>query len=679
MVTVFFSCNQKTCLDQNNLHKESSPYLLQHAQNPIHWQRWEEKLYQRQNKEQKLMVVSIGYSSCHWCHVMEKETFEDSNVAQFMNQSFVSIKVDREENPEIDTLYMSATQMMTGSGGWPLNVICLPDGRPVYGGTYHTKEQWLDVLGKIQRLYENDKNQLEDFANRVKKGIQEVNYFGYTEEKKGDSQLLESEMQFWSQQWDTINGGEQRNQKFITPVKFQYIQQYQQLTRDTEIQNYFKNSMVTIANSGIFDHIEGGFYRYTVDPHWNIPHFEKMLYDNAQLIGLYANAYKQFKSPLFKERVDQTFSFLKNRMAHSEGGYYAAIDADNDQGEGRYSVFSKAELEEITGADFELFSDYHNLTVFEEKYFHLKQNPIDDAFLSRHQISQKTLQIKKELWHKELKALMAKRVFPLIDTKILTSWNALLVVGLVQAYEAFGDTLFLEEAKKTFSFLKINCFKKGQLYHTYQGGIPKIEGFLEDYVFLIQAALILYKNTFDLSYLNEASEWTESVIRDFKDPESPFFMFTPSPTLFSKIITVDDNVIPSPNSVMGGNLWQLGKYLDKKEYLGMVDQMIAGILPYFTEGRSSDYSQWCQLIANLSYPYCEVVIVGPNASALRAELLKNNLPNVLFQAATTPSDLPLLKDRYFKEKTSIYVCQKKTCLRPVETVHEALELIKVMK
>jgi len=199
MVTVFFSCNQKTCLDQNNLHKESSPYLLQHAQNPIHWQRWEEKLYQRQNKEQKLMVVSIGYSSCHWCHVMEKETFEDSNVAQFMNQRFVSIKVDREENPEIDTLYMSATQMMTGSGGWPLNVICLPDGRPVYGGTYHTKEQWLDVLGKIQRLYENDKNQLEDFANRVKKGIQEVNYFGYTEEKKGDSQLLESEMQFWSQ------------------------------------------------------------------------------------------------------------------------------------------------------------------------------------------------------------------------------------------------------------------------------------------------------------------------------------------------------------------------------------------------------------------------------------------------------------------------------------------------
>ncbi len=240
---------------------------------------------------------------------MEKETFEDSNVAQFMNKYFVSIKVDREENPEIDTLYMTATQMMTGSGGWPLNVVCLPDGRPVYGGTYHTKEQWLDVLGKIQRLYENDKSQLEEFADRVEKGIQEVNRFGFTDEQKRDTLILENEMKYWSRQWDKINGGEERQQKFITPVKFQYIQQFKQLTQDQEIQNYFDNSLVNIANSGIFDHIEGGFYRYTVDPEWNIPHFEKMLYDNAQLLGLYANAYKQNKNPLFKQRVYQTLSF----------------------------------------------------------------------------------------------------------------------------------------------------------------------------------------------------------------------------------------------------------------------------------------------------------------------------------------------------------------------------------
>ncbi|MGA1776675.1 MAG: thioredoxin domain-containing protein [Flavobacteriaceae bacterium] len=662
-------------MNSNTLQLETSPYLLQHAQNPIHWQRWEEKLYKKQNNEQKLIVVSIGYSSCHWCHVMEKETFEDSNVAQFMNKYFVSIKVDREENPEIDTLYMTATQMMTGSGGWPLNVVCLPDGRPVYGGTYHTKEQWLDVLGKIQRLYENDKSQLEEFADRVEKGIQEVNRFGFTAEKKGDTLILESEMKYWSRQWDNINGGEERQQKFITPVKFQYIQQFQQLTQDKEIQNYFDNSLVTIANSGIFDHIEGGFYRYTVDPEWNIPHFEKMLYDNAQLVGLFANAYKQNKNPLFKQRVYQTFSFLKNRMSHSEGGFYSAIDADNDQGEGRYSVFSQEELEQITGADFELFSDYHNLTVFEEKYFHLKQNPIDEAFLSRHQITWEALQTKKDLWHKGLKAQMASREFPLIDTKILTSWNALLVVGLTQAYEAFGDSLFLEEAKTTYEFLRKKSFKKGQLYHTYQEGMPKIKGFLEDYAFLIQAALTLYKNTFDLRFLDEASEWTEIVIQNFKDTESPYFMFTPSPTLFSKIIILDDNVIPSPNSVMAGNLWQLGKYLDKKEYLDLVDQMITGILSNFSEGRSSDYSQWCQLIANLYYPFCEVVIVGPNATNLKIELLKNYLPNMLLQGSTKPSDLSLLKDRYSKDKTSIYVCNNKVCLRPVETIWEALEQI----
>lgn len=673
MVSVFFSCAQEYQLDQNNLEKESSPYLLQHAQNPIHWQRWDEKLYQDHNKDQKLIVVSIGYSSCHWCHVMEKETFEDQEVAQLMNDRFVSIKVDREENPEIDNIYMTATQMMTGSGGWPLNVVCLPDGRPVYGGTYHTKAQWLEVLGKIQKLYENDKNQLEEFADRVEKGIQEVNRFGYTEEKKGDSQLLESEMQFWSQQWDTINGGEQRNQKFITPVKFQYIQQYQQLTQDAQLQNYFENSLLTIGNSGIFDHVEGGFYRYTVDPLWNIPHFEKMLYDNAQVLGLYANAYKQFKNPLFKERVYQTFSFLKNRMAHSQGGYYSAIDADNDQGEGRYSVFSKKELEQITGTDFELFSDYHNLTVFEEKYFHLKQNRIDEAFLSRHQITREALQTKKEGWHEGLKAQMATREFPLIDTKILTSWNALLVVGLTQAYEAFGDSLFLEEAKKTFAFLKKNSFKKGQLYHTYQKGAPKIEGFLEDYAFLTQAALILYKNTLDTHYLDDATQWTATTIQDFKDSESPYFTFTPNPTLFSKIISVDDNVIPSANAVMAGNLWQLGQYLDQKDYLDQVDQMIAGVLPYFTEGRSSDYSLWSQLIANQSYPFYEIVIIGSNANALKTEFLKYFLPNVLFQASTDASDLPLLKDRFFKDQTYIYVCQNRVCLRPVERVKEAIE------
>jgi len=287
MLSVFFSCSSDPKLNQNNLHLESSAYLIQHAKNPIFWQRWNDNLYSRLNNKEKLLVVSIGYSSCHWCHVMEKETFEDSEVADYMNENFISIKVDREENPEIDNIYMTATQMMTGSGGWPLNVVCLPNGRPVYGGTYHTKEQWLEVLGKIQKLYTNDKKQLYEFAEKVEKGIQEVNRFEYTKEIEAfETEMLQSEIALWSSRWDTINGGEQQNQKFITPVKFNYIQQYQHLNKDEKIGNYLEATLQNIALSGIVDHLEGGFYRYTVDPEWKIPHFEKMLYDNAQLNSL---------------------------------------------------------------------------------------------------------------------------------------------------------------------------------------------------------------------------------------------------------------------------------------------------------------------------------------------------------------------------------------------------------
>ena len=346
----------------NRLNIETSAYLIQHAKNPIHWQRWEKELYQKFNLDEKLIVVSIGYSSCHWCHVMEKETFEDEEVAAYMNTNFISIKVDREENPEIDQIYMTATQMMTGRGGWPFNVVCLPDGRPVYGGTYHTKEQWLEVLGKIQKLYENDKKQLYAFADKVESGIQEVNRFEYSREAPPfEPKLLQNEMANWSLNWDSVYGGEKQNQKFITPVKFSYIQQYQYLSQDAKISTYFEKTLETIANSGIVDHLEGGFYRYTVDPQWKIPHFEKMLYDNAQLLSLYSNAFKQFKSPLFKVTVYNTFDFLQKRMKNHEGGFYSAIDADNNQGEGRYYVFDSQEIKKIAGKELSLLQEYYQI------------------------------------------------------------------------------------------------------------------------------------------------------------------------------------------------------------------------------------------------------------------------------------------------------------------------------
>ena len=667
-------------MNTNRLYLETSSYLLQHAQNPIYWQRWNENLYSDFNTEEKLIVVSIGYSSCHWCHVMEKETFEDDKVANYMNQNFISIKVDREENPEIDNIYMTATQMMTGSGGWPLNVVCLPDGRPVYGGTYHTKEQWLEVLGKIQNLYENNKEQLYVFAKKVEKGIQEVNRFEYTKEASSfKSEILKNEMAYWSQNWDTVNGGEQQSQKFITPVKFNYIQQYQYLEKDQKIKSYYENTLENIANSGIVDHLKSGFYRYTVDPEWKIPHFEKMLYDNAQLLTLYSTAYKEFKNPLFKSTVYKTFEFLKKQMKNKEGGYYAAIDADNDKGEGRYYIFNSDEIKKIADSDLLLVQDYYRINLnkpFDKSFYHLRLTDDLEGLLKKYSLTTDQLNKKREAWEIKFESLKKDREFPLIDNKIITSWNALMISGLVCAFEAFGDTIFINHAEETFRFLLKNLFSSGKLMHTYQANEAKIEANLEDYAFTIQAALDLYKNTGTILYLEQANKLTQQAIKKFNTSENPFLTFTESPVLFSEIVSVDDNVIPSANAIMAMNLWKMGHLLGNEDFSNIAKNMLEGISSFFRDGRSSDYSQWAKLIAIEAYSFKEVVIVGSEAKKLNKELQQNYLPNVLFQISEKESEMPLLKDRFFEGETLIYVCENKVCLMPVAKVTEALKFLK---
>jgi uncharacterized protein YyaL (SSP411 family) len=680
MLSIFFSCSSDLKLNQNNLNLESSAYLTQHAKNPIFWQRWNDNLYSEYNKEEKLLVVSIGYSSCHWCHVMEKETFEDKEVADYMNQNFISIKVDREENPEIDTIYMTATQMMTGSGGWPLNVVCLPNGRPVYGGTYHTKEQWLEVLGKIQKLYTNDKEQLYDFAEKVEKGIQQVNRFEYTEEIEAfETEMLQSEMALWSSNWDTINGGEQQNQKFITPVKFNYIQQYQHLTKDKKIGNYLETTLENIATSGIIDHLEGGFYRYTVDPEWKIPHFEKMLYDNAQLLTLYSNAYKEFKKPLFKSTVYKTFDFLQKRMKNDRGAYFSAIDADNEEGEGRFYVFDSEEIKKVAGKDLDLLLRYYQIDLdkpFEDTHYHLRKINDEKELIRNFNINEEQLSDKKSTWEAQFETLKSEREFPLIDTKIITSWNAQMISGLLSAYEAFQNDAFLDQAIETFDFIQQNLMVSGKLKHTYQVGQAKIEANLEDYAFTVRAALELYKNTGNTSYLEKADQLNKIAIKNFETSENPFYTFTEDPVLFSQIISVDDNVIPSANAIMAENLWELGQLYENKDYVEKAKNMLDAVVPFFEGGRGKDYSQWAQLLAKEAFSYKEVVIVGPEAQEINKQLQQNYLPNVLFQQSEKESKLPLLADRFFENETLIYVCENKVCLRPSKTIVEAIKQIK---
>jgi len=666
-------------MNKNILNLETSSYLLQHANNPINWQRWDKNLYNSSNVDEKLLVVSIGYSSCHWCHVMEKETFEDPDVALYMNEKFISIKVDREENPEVDNIYMTATQMMTGSGGWPLNVVCLPDGRPIYGGTYHTKNQWLEVLGKIQRMYDNNKAQLLTFADKVEKGIQEINHFEYTEEAiLIQPSTLQKDMALWSSSWDLINGGEKQNQKFVTPSKFNYIQQYNYLNNDNAGKDYFTSTLTNIANSGIVDHLEGGFYRYTVDPEWRVPHFEKMLYDNAQLLTLYANAFKQFKLPLYKSTVYNTYAFLQNKMKNSKGGYFSAIDADNNQGEGRYYIFTSEEIKRVADKDLSIILNYYQIELdkpFENFFYHLRKIKNSSALLKKFSLTKDQLEEKIKTWEINFSELKKKREPPLIDKKVITSWNAQMILGLISSFEAFGDEKFLAQARRTFSFLKENLYCKGELMHTFQADEAKIEANLEDYAFIIKAALSLYQNTGDLSYLSLGDELTQKVITNFKTPLNPFFTFTKDPVLFSEIISIHDDVIPSANSIMAENLWMLGHLLDKIKFSTMADEMLSTVASYFYDAKGIDYSQWAQLISKVAYSFKEVVVVGPDAQKMNKELQQNYLPNILFQISEIPSELPLLKDRYFHPETLIYVCKNKVCLRPENTTFRALKQI----
>ena len=679
LLSIFFSCYNDPRMNQNNLKFESSAYLIQHAKNPIFWQRWNDNLYKNFNSEGKLLVVSIGYSSCHWCHVMEKETFEDHEVANYMNKNFIAIKVDREENPEIDNIYMTATQMMTGSGGWPLNVVCLPDGRPIYGGTYHNKKQWFKILEKIQKLYENNKEELYLIADKIEKGIKEVNRFGYTEDPPPfESEILKKEMQIWSKSWDNINGGESQIQKFIVPVKFNYIQQFQHLNKNEKISDYFQKSLKNISLSGIVDHLEGGFYRYTVDSEWKIPHFEKMLYDNAQILTLYSNAYKEFKKPLFKSTVDKTFSFLQNRMKNSEGGYFSAIDADNNEGEGSYYLFNKDEILNVAGDNPEILLDFYQIDIdnppIESKY-HLRNTSDVEGIMSRYGINQLTLRRKKLAWENQFKLIKSKREFPMIDNKIITSWNAQMVSGLISAFEAFEDEIFLIQAKETFQFIQKNLVIKGNLMHTYQSNKAKIEANLEDYAFTITAALDLYENTGNTYYLETADKLNKIAIKKFETSENPFFTFTENPVLFSEIISLDDNVIASANSKMAENLWELGQIYENKNYVKRAKSMLNVVIKYFEEGKGKDYSQWAQLLAKEFFSFKEVIIVGSNAKKINAQIKQNYLPNVFFQISEQEKKLPLLKDRFFKDETLIYVCENKVCLRPSKKVSEALKQI----
>jgi len=668
-------------MESNQLKNETSLYLKQHAENPVNWQRWSNTIFDFSGELNKLVIVSIGYSSCHWCHVMEDETFTDEKIAELMNDNFINIKVDREENPDVDQAYMTASQLMTGMGGWPLNVIALPDGSPIYAGTYHTKEQWFDILNRIIRLKENNYEGLEEIANNVKNGVIGINTITKKSEvSEFNKDFLTTNTKIWSDKWDLDDGGDIAQQKFISPSKYQYLLNYGSIYEDQETLNYVKKTLDIISNSGIVDIVEGGFYRYTVDPEWKVPHFEKMLYDQAQMISLYSNAYKLFRTKEYKDLVYQTINFIDSEMNSPNDLYYAAMDADTDGEEGKYYSFNENEIKLISGEQIELFNSFFNIDLrkpWDNNKFLLLPTRDIESWLSSNSLNKDAFIKMRDRWFSEIMKIKSKRTKPRIDDKTIVSWNALSIIGLIDAYDAFNDDLLLTKAKNMFDNLLNKGFKNNMLIHTFKEKQYQ-DGVLEDYAFLSKAAMRLFQTTGEEYYFNKSKEIVDNSIKYFKDEESDLLLYTTNKELFTKIVSIDDGVIPSPNSIIAEQLFNIGHIVFDDYYLDQSNKMVSSVKEII-DGNINSYSVWANNILNRVELFYEIAVIGKDSDSKTKLISEKLLPNVILVQSNTESEIPLFVDRYFEDETYIYVCQNKTCQRPETDIKYALEQIPYLK
>jgi len=672
---------------KNLLHTETSPYLLQHAGNPVYWQAWNQETLAKAKAENKLMIVSIGYAACHWCHVMEHESFEDQEVANVMNQDYISVKVDREERPDIDQIYINAVQLMTGGAGWPLNVVTLPDGRPVWGGTYFTKEQWIDALQQIQQVYNESPEKLEEYAKRLEDGVKNMDGIQLNTEKSDFSNFdTTSLIEKWSRNFDHQFGGYKQAPKFMMPNNYEFLLRYGVQHNDKTLLEYVEKTLTLMAYGGIYDAVGGGFSRYSVDQKWHIPHFEKMLYDNAQLASLYSNAYAQTQNPLYKEVVEETLQFVSETLTSDEGAFYSSLDADSKTAsgklkEGAYYVYTKEELQKLLKDDFEIFKSYYNVNDFgkwEDGNYVLIRNKSNAQISEEFSISEETLQKKKKDWKQTLFTYRNKRSKPRLDDKTLTSWNGLILKGYVDAYKTFQKKEYLDVALQNAHFIKKRQLQNnGALFHNYKNGKSTINGYLEDYAAVIEAFIALYQVTLDEEWLHSSKQMIDYVFQYFYDEEKQMFYFTSSKDeeLMTRLFEYRDNVIPASNSIMAKNLFKLSIYYNNEQYAATAKQMLNNVLKELSS-YPIGFSNWLDLLINYQSKFYEVVVIGENASKKTLEINKEYLPNKLVAGSTKKSDLFLLQNRFVKGETLIYVCINNTCSLPVSETKKAIKTIK---
>ncbi len=671
---------------QNHLKNQTSPYLLQHADNPVNWYPWCREAFERARQEDKPVFLSIGYSTCHWCHVMAHESFEDAQVAELLNRHFISVKVDKEERPDIDSIYMSVCQAFTGSGGWPTTIFLTPEQKPFFAGTYFPKNAkygqigLLDLLQAVHKKWKTDREELLQSAEEVlaflkNREVLKSSGVDYTSGRKvlehtladgePDLQLINKAFRIYRRIFDEKHGGFGNAPKFPTPHNLLFLMQYYEKNEEGEALKMVEKTLLQMYRGGIFDHIGGGFSRYSTDPYFLVPHFEKMLYDNALLIMAYCKAYQLTKKSIYREVAEKTASYILREMISPEGGFFCAQDADSEGVEGKYYLFDASEIVEVLGAaEGKVFNRYFDITEtgnFEGKNIPnlLKNDSVEDGKTKFNRDGTMQGQMVKVYDYRK------NRYGLHLDDKVLTSWNGLMITAMCHLYRVTGNKEYLEVAEKAQDFIQNRLCEEDTLHISWREGVRSSKGFLDDYANEILALLALYEATLERSYLDMGIRFYEKAIADFWDEEQGgFFLYgRENEQLILRPKETYDGAVPSGNSVMAYNLVQLYHLTGEKQFDEYAQKQLK-----FMCGEAKDYpsghAMFLLALSDYLFPPEKVTIVAKTAQELYTLPCQIPLGAVVNAFVGENEEYPLKND-----KTTFYVCRGRTCYPPENELH----------
>jgi uncharacterized protein len=670
----------------NKLIDETSPYLLQHAHNPVDWYAWGDEAFARAKAEDKPVLVSIGYSACHWCHVMEHESFEDEQTAAIMNENFINIKVDMEERPDVDRIYMDFVQMTTGSGGWPLNVFLSPDKLPFFGGTYfppvnrYNMPSFQRVLTSVADAWRDKRDELLDSANEVLGEMRRVS-IGETTGESLSAELLDTAFQSFVRYFDAANGGFGGAPKFPPAMSMEFLLRYYHRTKNAEALEIVTKTAVKMAHGGIYDQIGGGFHRYSVDAVWLVPHFEKMLYDNAQLARIYLHLFQATKDEFYRRIAVETLEYIRREMTAPQGGFYSTQDADSEGVEGKFFVWTPDEIEEILGPEeAQIFNFYYDVSEegnFEgENILNVKNTLAETAEALK--IAPERLREVLETGREKLFDAREKRIKPFRDEKILTGWNGLMLATFAEAAAILDSAEYLEIARNNADFLLENLQADGHLLRTWKDGRSKLNAYLEDYANLADGLTGLFEASGEVRYLHEAKRLADLLITEFWDNDDGGFYFTANnhEELIVRKKDYFDNATPSGNSVAADVLLKLARLTGDERYERFavtVFKLIASQVRRYPQG-------FGRILAALEFyfnPTREIVLLGAS-DELKNEIWREYLPNKVVVLAEDADDsaefIPLLRERTLLDgRPTAYVCENFACRRPVTSAEDLRE------